>query len=61
MQSFIPLYFNYNMDFVRLVSYYVQVLKYIDKSYSGFIEIFTSAGFSVQSQGRYPLRTTINT
>ena len=61
IESFIPLYFYYNMhNYARYASYYVQVLKCIDKNYPGLKEMLTSTDISVQSQDRYPLRTAID-
>ena len=49
LESFIPLYFYYNMhNYARYASYYVQVLNCIDKHYPGLSEMFASTGISVQ-------------
>ena len=61
LESFIPLYFYYNMhNYARYASYYVQVLNCIDKHYPGLRAMFASTGISVQSEERYPLRTAID-
>ena len=60
IEGFIPCYFYYNVHYARYASFYVQVLKCIDKMYSGLKEILASTGISVQGQGRFPRRTTID-
>ena len=47
-------------NYARYVSYYVQVLKNIEKNFPGMREMLESAGIRVQSQDRYPLRTAID-
>ena len=47
-------------NYARYASYYVQVLKCIDKNYPGLKELLASSGLTVQSQDRYPLRTAID-
>ena len=61
IESFIPFYFYYNMqNYARYASFYVQVLKCIDKMYPGLREMLVSTGISVQGQDRYKLRTAID-
>ena len=53
IESFIPYYFYYNMqNYARYASYYVQVLKCIDKTHPGLKDLLASSGLSVQSQNR---------
>ena len=47
-------------NYARYASYYVQVLKCIDKTHPGLKDLLASSGLSVQSQNRYPLRTAID-
>ena len=47
-------------NYARCASYYVQVLKSIDKNHPGLKDLLLSSGLSIQSQDRYPLRTAID-
>ena len=40
--------------------FYLQVLKNIEENYPGLKDLLLNAGLSVQSQDRYPHRTTID-
>ena len=61
LQQFLPLYFKFNMhNYARYCTYYAEVLSQTDTLYPGLKDTLSLKGLSIQAQGRYPLRTTVD-